>query len=190
LKALPADPSKAPRRKFRGKRRYFRKVLREAEAFQLDTTPGCWWEFWHYHADWRGWGNRRWAYRREHFRALAVVFRKVVDGSATIPVPFQTWISIEVGDAGMDGVFVHSVNPNRDSFPCRIEGAIWAGSGPLHDEWSALLPGLRLRVGRSSFVRPDEGDGGGPENVETYCVYSPYVGVSLEVPDAEWRIEP
>jgi hypothetical protein len=190
LKALPADPSKAPRRKFRGKRRYFRKVLREAEAFQLDTTPGCWWEFWHYHADWRGWGNRRWAYRREHFRALAVVFRKVVDASASIPVPFQTWISIEVGDAGMDGVFVHSVNPNRDSFPCRIEGAIWAGSGPLHDEWSALLPGLRLRVGRSSFVRPDEGDGGGPENVETYCVYSPYVGVSLEVPDAEWRIEP
>jgi len=114
----------------------------------------------------------------------------VVDASASIPIPFQTWISIEVGDAGMDGVFLHSINPSRDGFPCIIEGATWAETGPLHDEWSALLPGLRLRVGRSSFVRPDEEDGGGPENVEIYRVSSPDVGVPLEASDAEWRIEP
>ena len=63
---LPIHPELAPRGRFRGQRRYFRGVHRRAAAFHPDPHPGAWWNFWHYHADWPGWGNRGWRYRREH----------------------------------------------------------------------------------------------------------------------------
>ena len=64
--------SEAPRQRFRGKKRHFRRILRKASEFQLHESP--WWNSWHYHADWEGWGNLRWTYRRE---ALALVFRRI-----------------------------------------------------------------------------------------------------------------
>jgi hypothetical protein len=142
----------------------------------LDLDPPCWWDFWHYHADWPGWGNLGWRYRLEHLRALTVVFRKVLEASPSIPVPFQTWMSLDVDDAGYDGVFVHTPNPNRSNFPFKPD-ATW-GVGALDETMAALLPGLRLRTARCTWVGED-GDGA-PSVSTTYLVYSPDTGVPLE----------
>jgi hypothetical protein len=196
VKPLRPRPWKAPRSKFRGKRKYFRKVARRAEAFRVDLNPPCWWDFWHYHADWPGWGNLGWRYRLEHLRALAVVFRRVLEASPSIPVPFQTYIFVYARDAGQDGVYIHSPNPNEPNFPLNVAAAmrswelvngdaagnesatcIWADAA-LDETWAALLPGLRLRVARTSWPGKDEE---GAPCVETaYYVYSPDAGVPLE----------
>lgn len=197
VKPFRTRPWKAPRRKFRGKRKYFRRVLRDAEAFRVDLDPPFWWDFWHYHADWRGWGNLGWKYRLEHLRALTIVFRKVLEASPSIPVPFQTWIYLYPADAGQDGVYIHTPNPNRANFPFNLNAAareaqerlsgdaaradsatcIWADAA-LDETWAALLPGLRLRVARCSW--PGEDDDGAPCVETDYYVYSPDAGVPLE----------
>jgi hypothetical protein len=176
VQPLTPRPWKAQQRKVRGKRKYFRQVLRDAEAFHVDVDPPCWWDFWHYHADWPGLGNLGWRYRFEHLRALAVVFSKVLEASRTIPVPFQTWISLDVGDAGNDAVFIHSPNPNESNFPFKPD-ATW-GLAALDETMAALLPGLRLRVGR--LVWPGQDGNGAPCMFTSYLIYSPDTGVPLE----------
>src|SRR4051794_18118105 len=95
MTVLPRHPSKSPKRKFRGKRRYFRAVRSEAEGFVLPIGTSAWWDFWHYHSDWDGWGNASWRYRSAHLEALTIVFRKILEASPRIAVPFQTWCSID-----------------------------------------------------------------------------------------------
>src|SRR6478735_4039016 len=64
-----------PKRRLRGQRRYIRGVQRRAASFNVDLRPDAWWDLWHYHADWDGWGNRGWSLRCAHLRALATVFQ-------------------------------------------------------------------------------------------------------------------
>lgn len=77
ITALTSTKPEGPRRRFRGKKRYFRRVSRDASTFRIEPGQGEWWDLWHYHADWPGWGNIRWRYRREHIRALAAVFEHI-----------------------------------------------------------------------------------------------------------------
>lgn len=80
------EPGTDPRRKFRGKKRNFRKMIREAGDFELHKSP--WWNCWHYHADWEGWGNLRWTYRREGLRALALALGFFIY-SPSVGVPLE-----------------------------------------------------------------------------------------------------
>jgi len=67
---FPVKPGKAPKDKMRGKGRYFKDVRIQAEEFVRDITPERLDDHWHYHADWRGRGNRGWKYRRQHIEAM------------------------------------------------------------------------------------------------------------------------
>ncbi|MBI2894135.1 MAG: hypothetical protein HYY06_11340 [Deltaproteobacteria bacterium] len=151
-------------------------MLREAEAFRVRVGPGSWWDLWHYHADWPGWGNVRWSYRLAHLRALAIVFRKVIDAMASIPTPFQTWVLLDVDDAGQDAVYIHSPNPNGSPFPLPT-GGVWESAGIVHELMTVLLPGLELRVNRRSWRVEDED---GSRLRTAYLVYSPVAGTPLE----------
>ena len=164
--------SAGPTRKFRGKRRYFRQVAARAAAFSLSPGPDSWWDLWHYHADWPGWGGLRWSYRRQHLAALAVVFATIARASARFATPFQSWLVLSTC-AGGDATFLHTPNPNRDDFPFAPEGFAWE---PLRDaELLALFPaGLALRVGRPLATTDREDVDRG------FLVYSPDVGAPLE----------
>ena len=100
--SLRLHPEHAPRKRLRGQRRYFRRIHRDAAAFELDVQPDSWWNLWHYHADWRGWGNRGWRYRLEHLRALCRVFQ-----------------TISGEDAGEDATYLHTPNRHGTPFPTR-----------------------------------------------------------------------
>lgn len=173
---LPLFPLLGPRRKFRGQRRHFRRVHQRAAGFQLPTAPGVWWSMWHYHADWRGWGNLQWSWRREHLRALATVFRAVAVGIPACPLPVQAWLLIDA-DAGQDAVFVHSPNPNGDAFPW-TEAGPWTSEGPVHELLGDLLPGLQFRVCQLALVA--DADAPGPRRHNGHIAYCPGIGVSLE----------
>jgi hypothetical protein len=168
-------PDRGPTRKLRGKRRYFRQVAARAAAFTITPGPGRWWDLWHYHADWPGWGSVRWSYRRQHLAALGVVYATVCRAAPRFTTPFQTWVALSTG-AGGDATYVHTPNPNADDFPFVAVDTAW---DELRDpELVALFPpGLSLRVGRSTRPSDDEVDRG-------WLIYSPDVGVPLEAPGA------
>jgi hypothetical protein len=170
---LSLNPSKAPRRKLRGKKRYFREVIQKAESFSISPQEGDWWEFWHYHADWPGWGNLGWKLRLEHLRALAIVFRRICHAKMQFSTPFQSWIHLDAEDAGCDAVFLHSPNKNRDSFPWKPE-RVRSSTAELDPLVSKLFPDMSVRVVLYGVSESSS-------RCSTACIlYSPDVGVPLE----------
>jgi hypothetical protein len=173
LHPLVCYPHRAPRAKFRGQRRYFRKIHRQAASLDLRVEGGSWWNLWHYHADWRGQGNRGWRRRREHLGALAAVFRQIAAKHARFPTPFQAWIMIDGEDAGQDAVFLHTPNPHGTIFPITIPDIEW-GTSALEPFFRECLPGLDLRVGHARSRSPDED---GVEQIRTaHLVWARGVG--------------
>jgi hypothetical protein len=166
-------PAPGPVRKFRGKRRYFRGVGERAAAFSIAPGPSSWWDLWHYHADWPGWGNLRWSYRRAHIRALATVFNAICGARAQFPTPFQTWVLLSGDGADQDATYLHTPNANNDNFPIVVERMKWE---TLRDpELASLFPAvLSLRVGC-----PSSGDDRA-DRPGSWFIYSPHVGVPIE----------
>ena len=141
---LPRRTAMAPRGKLRGGRRYFRRVAREAVFGPVLPGADSWWNLWHHHADWKGWGNIRWRYRTEHIRALCTVYRSILDLSESFHTPFQAWIALDEADAGQDATFLHTPNPHTP-FPIMFD-VKW-GPSRLEPLFRSLLPGLDLQLG-------------------------------------------
>jgi hypothetical protein len=167
--------SRAPREKFRGRRRYFDRVQRDAETFCLDFKDWTGFNYWHYHADWPGWGNLGWRHRLPHLRALCTVFQKIADARDRFDrfaMPFQTWIAISEEDAGTDATYIHS--PNATSpFPYQPE-AVEIEASVLAPCFRQLLPELDLHVGWSRVPNDDE-----TTWFTTHLVWAQGVGVPL-----------
>lgn len=171
MQPVPSSPELAPRRHFRGKRRYFRRVREAADAFGLDATETEGWSLWHYHADWPGWGNLSWRFRRQHLEANARVFLNLAHATAAWVVPFQLWLYL-ASDAGQDATYLHTETPKGAPFPMVPTDVQWGVPDP-QGAFARLLPGRPLRIGLCS----SEANGAGKEG---YFVYSPGIGVALE----------
>lgn len=117
-----------PRGKVRGRRRYYRKLHRDAARFAI--KPHGWYDFMHWHVDWDGLGNLRWRERREHLTALLVTFRRLLAETADWPVPHQAWLQIDPFDGSQDAVYLHTANPNQDNFPAALPGVVWDADIP------------------------------------------------------------
>jgi hypothetical protein len=177
IAALTSTRSKGPRRRFRGKKRYFRRVRRDAGSFRLEDQGNGWWDLWHYHADWPGWGNLSWRYRKDHIRALVSVFKAIALNTDVLTTPFQTWIYLSGRDAGEDATYLHTPNVNNTPFPLPMVGEINWEHTELQPLFADLLPSLPLRIGESrlfdEYAEP-------PRVVTSFFIYSPVVGVPLE----------
>jgi hypothetical protein len=170
------DPRLAAARRIRGKGRHFRSVLREAEAFAIEPAATNWWDLWHYHPDWSGFGNLSWRFRREYLRAIGLVFGKILDARDRFQTPFQAFISLNGVDAGQDAVYLHTPNPNGTAFPY-VPTVEWGIPLP-HPELVSLLPAIPFRCGAGAWTNPEP-----PSRLERYFVlYSPALGESLEQP--------
>lgn len=161
---LPPNQKEAPRKRLRGLKRYFRGVFSKVEAFELDVSEGAWYDFWHYHPDWYGYGNRSWSMRARHLEALAKMFARSTQQLTQLNRPYQLWMYLDAHDSSQDAVYVHSSNPHSE-FPLVADWADW-GLSDVSTYFECLLPGFRFRAGRWG-------------NSGLY-VYSPDVGISLE----------
>jgi len=177
---MPGDPFRAhrngPKRRLRGQRRYLRRLLQRAAAFDIHPGPGMWWDLWHYHADSEGWGNWGWRLRRAHISALAKVFQTIASRSAEFSTPFQAWIFLSGADSGADATYLHTPNPNGENFPLRVpdirfdsRAAIQVAAG-----LESLIPGIRV----GEIIHPD------PDRptrmVRDFLAFSQGVGVPIE----------
>ena len=158
----------APRRRFRGQARYYRALSAEIDDALPDPTE--WFDLWHYHADWDGYGNLSARHRSAHLRAHAAFFRRAAEALAVRTEPFQLWLYLSASDAGTDAVYIHTSNPNGTRFPVHVMVQDWGRSdiaSYLQSEFD-LPP---LRVGRDAHG-----------NV---LAYAPGIGWSLDENSAE-----
>lgn len=121
-----------PTRKVRGRRRYYRRIMREAT--RVEVRESDWYDRMHWHVDWPGLGNMSWRERRSHLEALFAMYRDLLGKTAGWSVPHQCWLQINAVDSSQDAVYLHTPNPNRENFPADFD---WV-------EWDAEIP-ERLR---------------------------------------------
>ena len=153
-----------PKRRVRGRRRYYRALRREAETFA--ATPSGWYDYMHWHVDWPGMGNLRWRERREHLAALFTTFRRLLAETAGWSTPHQVWLQIDAFDSAQDAVYLHTPNPNAENYPNTFEGTAWDAEiperlrefvidptwqfGRLEDRWTHFVVRVRPAVYRSA----------------------------------------
>lgn len=164
-KRLPTNHQAAPRKRLRGLRGYFRGVFKAAASFHLDVSDDAWYDYWHYHPDREGYGNLNRRMRAQHIEALSLLFGRFTRQLCQYSRPYQLWIYLDVHDAALDAVYVHSPNPNEDDFPLVADCVEW-GLVDVSAYFERLLPEYRIRAGWWG-------------NSGLY-VYSPDIGVSLE----------
>lgn len=165
----------APQRRFRGQRRHFAGVAARAKKFAHPLSADAWWDYSHYHADWRGWGNLSPTYRLQYIKALAVVFNTIVEASPRIQGPFQTWIELSDRDAGEDAVFTHSPNPNGTPFPMPLEQVDWSDDR-IRGLFEPMLPGLDLQFGHQ---RARDNSTDPSSEFSTFFIYCTGIGTDL-----------
>jgi len=165
---LPPNLKNSPQKKCRGMKRRLRKVFLDAHQFSPALEPTDWYDFWHYHADWRGYGNLGWGYRCKFLIALANVFRRFSTQCANFSTPYQLWICINQDDAGQDAVFFHTPNPNNDNFPVKFSAVNW-GISAIEDYFSNLLPPYKFRAGSQEH-----------EGSLVFFIFSRELGVPIE----------
>jgi hypothetical protein len=153
------------RKRFRHRKRYYRRLEREAAGFRIDVDG--WFDLWHTHPDWRGDGNRSGRDRRRHLAAGFTIFRNLLRQARESGRPMQVFFAIEALDSAQDAVYVHTPNPNRDNFPVRLERFTWDVPPPVILREFLTEPGWQLgrldRAPGSYVVRPRPGaDAEGP----------------------------
>lgn len=112
------------RKKFRGQRKYYNKLKVSRDFDWLDLTGGenSWFDLWHDHMDWKGWGNISWKHRKPHLDALINSFEVLKTKLANYKQDFQLFMYIEVNDSSYDAVYINTENPNgHNNFPMKLK---------------------------------------------------------------------
>lgn len=117
-----------PLAKVRGRRRYYRALLRDAARVTIDESG--WYDRMHWHVDRLGLGNVSWRERRSHLAALFAMFRDVLRTTSTWGAPHQCWLQINAVDSSQDAIYLHTPNPNNDDFPIGFECVQWDAEVP------------------------------------------------------------
>ncbi len=118
-------------KKLRGKKRYYRNLVKKAAEFKLDIGgKNDWFDFWHYHFDWTGQGNKGGRERREHLKAAFTAFENVIKQLENYEKPHQVWLSFASHDSYQDALYFHTPNPNKDDFPYNFDDYSWNGAIP------------------------------------------------------------
>lgn len=111
-------------RKHRGLKRYYKNLsikndLEEATWLDFDSS-NTWFDNWHLHFDWKGYGNNSFKRRRPHLNKLLRHFDILVDRTKRLKTDFQLYAILFDFDSSDDALFLHTRNPNNSQFPYKI----------------------------------------------------------------------
>jgi hypothetical protein len=110
-------------KKFRGKKRYFRELWKQTDVNASDIQLTEWFDFW-------GIGNDRLKFRKEHIKAHMALYNNFLKELETCNRSYQSWVLINMNDAGQDAVFIHTPNANSDNYPYKNHNIDWNCSIP------------------------------------------------------------
>lgn len=135
-------------KKFRGKRRHFRNLQQKvtAEHSKLDFGKASWFNLWHIHLDFKGNGNRSIKLRRAYIKAHLTLYKGLAVKLEASEMSFQSWVSVDIADAGSDAIYIHTPNPIEDNFPLMLENIDWEADVPFY--FRDLINFKEFEVGR------------------------------------------
>ena len=111
-------------KKHRGLKRYYKNLPIENDldnATWLDfDNPETWFDNWHLHFDWKGYGNNSFKRRKPHLDKLFRHFNLLVDKTKRLKKDFQLYAILLDFDSSSDALFLHTPNPNNTQFPFKI----------------------------------------------------------------------
>ncbi|MFB7155699.1 hypothetical protein [Lysinibacillus sp. NPDC056232] len=134
-------------KKFRGKKRYFHNLSRELDVahYDLDFGEEGWFDIWHTHLDFYGLGDSSLKLRRAHIKAHIILYNRLLKNLQVFEKPYQSWIELVDEDAGLDGVYIHTSNPNDNNFPLKLENIEW--DYPIPKQYKDLINLNEFNVG-------------------------------------------
>lgn len=108
----------------RGLRRYYQSLQtkNDFEKSNLNfSDPKAWFDLWHTHFDWKGYGNNSFKRRKPHLDKLFRHFDLLVDETQNLKTDFQLYVVLLDFDSYSDALYLHTPNPNNSQFPFKIE---------------------------------------------------------------------
>ncbi|MFY0672343.1 MAG: hypothetical protein JXQ87_03005 [Bacteroidia bacterium] len=112
-------------KKQRGLKKYYQRLetendLEKATWFDLDD-PNAWFDNWHLHFDWKGFGNNSFKKRKPHLDKLFRHFELLETETEKLKKEFQLYAVILDYDSESDALFLHTPNPNKENFPFKYD---------------------------------------------------------------------
>ena len=111
-------------KKHRGLKRYYRNLetendLEKSKWLNFDDSE-TWFDNWHLHFDWKGYGNNNFKRRKPHLDKLFRHFDLLVDKTEKLKVEFQLYAVLLDFKSHSDALFLHTPNPNNSQFPFKV----------------------------------------------------------------------
>jgi hypothetical protein len=142
-------------KKHRGLKRYYKNLSIKNDFNEIDwlnfKDPELWFDNWHLHFDWEGYGNNSFKRRKPHLDKLFRHFNMLVEKTKNLKVEFQLYTIILDYASDSDALFLHTPNPNNDQFPFHISELQLSSTltnKPLND-YINHLTGYEKRYGRA-----------------------------------------
>lgn len=107
-------------KKHRGLKRYYKNLASKVDDWSgLNFTDQefAWFDLWHTHFDWFGYGNHSFDKRKPHLDKLFRHFELLKQKASELKTDYQIWATILDNDSASDALYLHTPNPNRDNFP-------------------------------------------------------------------------
>jgi hypothetical protein len=79
--------------------------------------PKSWFDNWHLHFDWKGYGNNSFKRRQPHLDKLFRHFDLLQAETKKLKVDFQLYVILYDFDSYNDALFLNTPNPNTSEFP-------------------------------------------------------------------------
>ncbi|GHT22369.1 hypothetical protein FACS189430_04040 [Bacteroidia bacterium] len=113
-------------KKQRGLKRYYQNLKTKNDfanwdRFDFNKYPDAWFDCWHWHIDWRAYGNHSFKKRKPHLDKLFRHFAYIEEKIKSYHSEFQFFILLLDYNAASDAIFLHTPNPNKNNFPLQWE---------------------------------------------------------------------
>lgn len=111
-------------KKHRGLKRYYQKLSIQNDLDKLTwpdfDNPETWFDNWHLHFDWKGYGNNSFKRRKPHLDKLFRHFDLFANKTNQLKTDFQIYIILLDFASSSDALYLHTPNPNNSQFPFKI----------------------------------------------------------------------
>lgn len=111
-------------RKHRGLKRYYKNLQTKTNdwsGLNFTDPDKAWFNLWHTHFDWRGYGNNSFKRRKPHLDKLFKHFDILQEKAKSLKTDYQIWVTLLDYDSNSDALFLHTPNPKEDNFPWGIK---------------------------------------------------------------------
>ncbi|MFI5141372.1 MAG: hypothetical protein ACHQII_03350 [Bacteroidia bacterium] len=109
----------------RGLRRYYKNLATQIDSDKISrlnfSDQNIWFDNWHLHFDWKGFGNNSFKRRKPHLDKLFRHFDLLAEKTKLLKTDFQLYSVLLDFDSSNDALFLHTPNPNHKNFPYKFE---------------------------------------------------------------------